>query len=54
MQRFGLVCLQTSDEFNSTCLSAVTIIPWTIEWLFFYETWLATGEWHGGGKHPHE
>lgn len=26
-----------------------TIIPWISEWLFHYECWLATGEWHGGG-----
>lgn len=29
-----------------------TIIPWTSEWLFNYEVWLATGEWRGGGMHP--
>ena len=28
------------------------IIPWTAEWLAFYEGWLATGEWKGGGRHP--
>lgn len=31
---------------------ANTIIPWTIEWLYYYELWLATGEWLGGGDHP--
>lgn len=29
-----------------------TIIPWAVLWLFFFENWLATGEWQGGGKHP--
>lgn len=24
-----------------------TIIPWTAEWLVFYELWLLTGKWHG-------
>jgi hypothetical protein len=28
------------------------IVPWTIKWLFFFEDWLATGEWRGGGRHP--
>ena len=28
---------------------AETIVPWAAEWLFFYEVWLATGEWTGGG-----
>ena len=46
------LCLHLSHEFNSTQLRADTIIPWTAEWLYFYEVWLATGEWCGGGKHP--
>ena len=24
-----------------------TIVPWTAEWLVFYELWLLTGKWHG-------
>lgn len=28
---------------------AVTVIPWLVEWLFYFELWLATGEWLGGG-----
>ena len=31
---------------------ADTIIPWTIDWLFFFEAWLDSGEWKGGGRHP--
>ena len=29
-----------------------TFIPWTAEWLHFFELWLKTGEWLGGGEHP--
>jgi len=29
-----------------------TIIPWTSLWLIYYEVWLLTGEWYGGGEHP--
>ncbi len=29
-----------------------TLVPWTTLWLYFFEDWLATGEWHGGGMHP--
>jgi hypothetical protein len=29
-----------------------TYIPWTAEWLYYFEVWLATGEWEGGGAHP--
>lgn len=29
-----------------------TIVPWTALWLFYFEDWLATNEWKGGGEHP--
>lgn len=29
-----------------------TIIPWAIEWLYYYEIWKITGRWKGGGAHP--
>lgn len=41
-----------AGEWDSTMLIAETIIPWTIEWLTFYEFWLMTGVWSGGGRHP--
>lgn len=28
---------------------ARTIVPWTVEWLLYFEIWEATGEWSGGG-----
>lgn len=31
---------------------AETIIPWTALWLYYYEHWLLTGNWEGGGEHP--
>lgn len=31
---------------------AKTIVPWAIEWLYYYEIWQITGEWQGGGTHP--
>lgn len=46
------LCLHLWHEFNYSALIADTIIPWTQEWLYFYEIWLATGEWCGGGNHP--
>jgi hypothetical protein len=30
---------------------AETIVPWAYLWLFYFEHWLATDEWQGGGKH---
>jgi hypothetical protein len=46
------ICLYLPGEFDKAYLLADTIVPWTIEWLYFYEMWLATGDWLGGGKHP--
>ena len=41
------------DEWGPHRSIADTIIPWASEWLFFYEAWLATGKWSGGGRdHP--
>ena len=28
-----------------------TIVPWIADWLYYYEVWLFTGEWEGGGIH---
>ncbi len=29
-----------------------TIIPWTYLWLFYFEEWLFSNKWKGGGEHP--
>jgi hypothetical protein len=29
-----------------------TYVPWAVEWLLYFEDWLLTGEWAGGGQHP--
>ena len=29
-----------------------TAVPWTALWLLYFEGWLLTGEWLGGGLHP--
>jgi hypothetical protein len=29
-----------------------TIAPWVMLWLYFFEDWLWSGEWRGGGEHP--
>ncbi len=47
----GRLCLYwpNGEEFDVGMLLARTIVPWAVEWLFFYEMWLATGTWMGGG-----
>lgn len=46
-----ILCLFYPDgkEWNSGKLISDSILPWTSEWLYFYEIWLITGEWKGGG-----
>lgn len=46
------LCLNMPYEFNYSLRIIDTIIPWIQEWLYFYEIWLFTGEWCGGGNTP--
>ena len=46
------LCLWKDGDWNSRRLLARTMIPWTAEWFLFFEYWLATREWLGGGTHP--
>lgn len=48
------ICIYFPDgmEWNESKLLAQTIAPWASEWLYFYEIWLETGKWKGGGTHP--
>ncbi len=38
------------DKYNDNIV--YTIISWAIKWTEFYELWLLTGTWYGGGIHP--
>jgi hypothetical protein len=44
--------LTNSGEWAPDKYIAETTVPWTSLWLYYYETWLAIGEWLGGGVHP--
>lgn len=50
----GSLCLffPKAKEFDSKKLIVDYIVPWIALWLFFYEIWLVTGCWKGGGIHP--
>lgn len=39
------------DEWTPDKSIAETIVPWAYLWLFYFEHWLVTDEWQGGGKH---
>ncbi len=53
MYKDGSLCLFYPKycEWNYSDSWAETLIPWTSLWLFYYELWLQTGEWLGGGVH---
>lgn len=51
----GSLCLFKSSESRWSRRLAVadTIVPWTAEWLLFYELWRDTGKWWGP-EAPHD
>jgi len=51
----GRLCLYDPKDrsWHPGLFIAKTIVPWTAEWLFFYELWLETGTWWGpSAPHP--
>lgn len=40
------------SEWRAQLKISDTIIPWASLWLFYFEQWLHTRDWEGGGKHP--
>lgn len=36
-------------EWNDSMQIATTIVHWAIMWIVYYESWVITGEWKGGG-----
>jgi len=36
-------------EWHPGLLYTRTIVPWIVEWLYFYEIWLGGNGWQGGG-----
>lgn len=45
----GALCVHDADDWNPQMLLVDTIVAWTIEWLYFWELYLATGTWYGDG-----
>jgi hypothetical protein len=44
--------LPGSGEWHRGLSLATTIVPWTYLWLDYFEEWLVSNEWQGGGVHP--
>ncbi len=53
-QRPAQLCLYLprAREWDRSMQISETILPWSILWLFYFEEWLASDEWKGGGMHP--
>lgn len=53
-QRPTRLCLYLprAREWNGSMSMSETIMPWTILWLFYFEEWLVSDDWKGGGVHP--
>lgn len=48
------LCLHLPRAYEWTEVMPInrTFVPWTASWLYYFEDWLACGEWRGGGQHP--
>lgn len=52
-QARGRLCLYLpkAREWNGRQLLADTMVPWALLWLFYFEEWLESDDWKGGGVH---
>lgn len=46
--------LPSSGEWHGGLLIANTLVPWAALWLYFFEEWLVSNDWKGGGVHPND
>lgn len=44
--------LPAAEEWCAQMKFSETYLPWAAEWLDYFEEWLVTDEWSGGGAHP--
>jgi hypothetical protein len=46
--------LPGSGEWDDTMRIDKTFVRWATVWLYYFEEWLASDEWKGGGVHPND
>ncbi len=46
------LCLYLAGDWRPEMRISDFIVPWITLWLRFYEVWVVTGSWEGGGTHP--
>lgn len=44
--------LPGTREWAGTMRIDQTFVPWATTWLYYFEEWLISDEWKGGGVHP--
>ena len=44
--------LPGTREWTGTMRIDQTFVPWATTWLYYFEDWLISDDWKGGGKHP--
>jgi hypothetical protein len=44
--------LPKTYEWQSWMRLDQTVVPWATLWLFYFEEWLSSNDWRGGGMHP--
>lgn len=49
----GRLCLYLpkTGEWHDRRLLTETMVPWSLLWLIYFEDWLVSDEWKGGGVH---
>ena len=45
----GSLCVSRRGDWRPDMLFIHTYLPWSLEWLIYYELWLASGLWYGDG-----
>jgi len=46
--------LPGTGEWDGTMRIDRTFVPWASVWLYYFEEWLDSNDWKGGGVHPDE
>lgn len=44
--------LPRTGEWKPTLRLDETMLPWSTIWFFYFEEWLESDDWKGGGEHP--
>lgn len=44
--------LPGTREWTGTMRIDQTFVPWASTWLYYFEEWLVSDDWKGGGEHP--